>query len=104
MIALKTAVCCAAALSLTGCAAVRDGTPSVREVAVAVPIACKPPLGPTPTFPDTDAALRAAPRLFARVQLLVAGRLLRSARLRELGAALDACAAPSTVNPELPHG
>jgi hypothetical protein len=81
----------AAALVLSACASARDVAPSVRIVKVPVPIRCQSDLGPEPTWPDTDQALRSAPDLFARVRLLAAGRLLRIARHRELSAALDAC-------------
>jgi hypothetical protein len=64
----------------------------VHTVPVPVPVRCTPNLGPEPLYPDTDAALRAAPNLFARVKLLVAGRLMRIQRDAEKTAALQACA------------
>lgn len=43
-------------------------------------------------FPDTDEALRNAESVFAGTQLLLAGRLLRIARLGAWEAAVAACA------------
>ena len=85
----------AAAATLTACANAPDPSPKVevREVATPVAVTCAPPLGAAPVYPDSDVALMAAPELFARVRLLVAGRLLRLARERELMAALTACGA-----------
>ena len=64
----------------------------VRTVEIPTPVHCRPDLGPEPAYPDTDAALKAAPDLFARVRLLLAGRLMRIARDQEKSAALQACA------------
>lgn len=75
----------AAALMLAGCAH------DARTAPAATVFACAPELAPEPAWPDTDAALRAAPDLFERVRLLAAGRLLRIARGREVEAALAAC-------------
>lgn len=76
-------------LVLGACASRRDLPPRIVEVPVAVP--CRTTLGVEPEWPDSDRALRSAPDLFSRVQLLAAGRLLRMARLRELSAALKGC-------------
>ena len=69
--------------------------PIVQTVEVKVPVAvpCKAlaELGPEPTYPDTDAALKAAPDLFERVKLLAAGRVLRAARLARYTAAAASC-------------
>ena len=67
--------------------------PKVVTVTVDHPVAvqCRPDIGPEPAYPDTDAALKAAPDLFHRVQLLVAGRLLRIARDGQKTAALAQC-------------
>jgi hypothetical protein len=81
----------AAASVLSACASAPDVAPSNRTVEIPVPVRCESGLGPEPAWPDTDQALRSAPDLFARVQLLAAGRLLRMARDRELSAALKAC-------------
>lgn len=51
-------------------------------------------LGPPPRYPDTDAALRAAPGAADRYQLLAAGRLLRLQRLEELERAIAGCRQP----------
>ena len=56
-----------------------------------MPVACTPAIGAAPAYPDTDAALKAAPDVFQRVRLLVAGRLERIAREAQLTAALGAC-------------
>ncbi len=79
---------------LSGCASVPAEAPPVhlRTVEIPTPVRCRPQLGPEPDYPDTDAALRAAPDLFARVRLLLAGRVLRIARDKEKSAALAGCA------------
>lgn len=80
--------------SLAACATpAAPPTPQIvtKTVEVAVPVACKPDLGVAPAYPDTDAALKAAPDVYQRVKLLVAGRLLRIAREAELTAGLNAC-------------
>ena len=68
-------------------------TPQIvtKTVDVAVPVACKPDVGAAPAYPDTDAALKAAPDVYQRVRLMVAGRLMRIAREAELTAGLNAC-------------
>lgn len=83
------------ALILTACA-----TPApppeprivTKEVQVVVQVKCKPNLPPRPDYPDTDAALAAAPNIFVAVQLYKAGRKLRIAREGQQDAALKACA------------
>jgi len=84
---------CLGVLVLAACATTPP-TPRIvtKTVQVAVPVSCKPAIAPAPAYPDTDAALKAAPDVFQRVRLLVAGRLERIAREAELNAALDACA------------
>jgi hypothetical protein len=58
----------------------------------APPKSCIPRgLGPAPRYPDTDAALRAAPGAADRYQLMAAGRILRQERLEELERAIAAC-------------
>ncbi len=83
-----------AAMLLAACASTTPSEPTVQVRTVDVPIAvrCRPDLGPEPNYPDTDAALKAAPDLFSRVRLLLAGRLMRIARDGEKSAALQACA------------
>ena len=93
---MKPALAALAALLLSACVtAGAQGPAAVRTVEVPVPVTCTPALGPEPAYPDTDAALAAAPDLFARVRLLVAGRLMRIARDAEKTAALAACAGPA---------
>ena len=86
---------CGALLTLTACATTPP-TPQIvtKTVQVAVPVACRPAIGAAPAYPDTDPALKAAPDVYQRVRLLVAGRLERVAREAELTAALSACEGP----------
>lgn len=65
----------------------------VREVRVPVPVPCQAAqrLGPAPTYPDTNEAVRSAPTIFEQVQLLLAGRALRIARGESLEEAVQAC-------------
>jgi len=84
-----------ALLALSACATTPPAPQIVtKTVQVAVPVACKPTIGPAPAYPDTDLALKAAPDVYQRVRLLVAGRLERVAREAELTAALSACEGP----------
>jgi hypothetical protein len=62
-----------------------------KEVDRAVPVKCMPDLPPEPAYPDTAMAVTAAPDIFERVKLLLAGRVLRTQREQELTKALDAC-------------
>lgn len=74
-------------LLVAGCKHTQPTEPVIitKEVKVPVPVPCPAlkELGAEPEYPDTDAALRAAPDLFTRVQLLLQGRLLRIKRLAE---------------------
>lgn len=86
-----------AALALAGCA--HSPEPEIRTVEVKVPVddpACAREavarLGAAPAYPDTPEAIRAAPNLFERVKLILAGRELRIAREAALKDALEACA------------
>jgi hypothetical protein len=81
-------------LAMSACATTPEPRIVTQEVKVPVPVPCKPNLGPEPAYADTEEALKAAPGLYERVQLLLAGRLQRIARDREKDAALKACAAP----------
>lgn len=82
----------AVAVSLTACATDNPPPPvQTVTVKVPVPVPCDPHLSPSPVYADSDAAIRAAPDLFERVKLLVAGRLQRIARERELQAAVEGC-------------
>lgn len=80
-----------AAVFLTACATRPE--PVIRTVEVKVPVAipCAADPGPDPVYPDTDAALRAAPNILERTRLLLAARLLRMAREAELKAAVAGC-------------
>lgn len=85
-----------ALLLLSGCMGSQTPLePQVRtvEVQVPVPVPCSTlqALSTEPTYPDTDEALRAAPNIFVRTQLLVQGRLLRIARLAQYTAAKASC-------------
>lgn len=79
-------------LILSGCAS-QPQEPVVRTVTVNVPVAapCLKDIGPEPVYADTDAALRAAPDLFTRVKLLLAGRLQRMDRDAKRAAADMGC-------------
>lgn len=85
------------ATALAGCATVpkEPSEPLVRtvEVKVAQPVPCPAlaQLGPEPAYPDTDAAIIAAPSAGARAKLYVSGRLMRIQRLAEYSAAALAC-------------
>jgi hypothetical protein len=86
-----------AALALAGCAHTPE--PEIRTVEVKVPVddpACAREavarLGDAPAYPDTPEAIRAAPNLFERVKLILAGRELRIAREAALKDALEVCA------------
>lgn len=89
---LFAAVILFCALTLSACATTAPPRPvTTVEVRVPVAVKCHPDLGEPPQYPDTDAALKAAPDLFSRVKLIVAGRLMRIAREAELQAAIKAC-------------
>ena len=69
--------------------------PIIRTVEVKVPVVQPCPaleaLGPPPAYPDNDAALAAAPNLYERVKLLLAGRVLRMTREANMAAIVQAC-------------
>lgn len=77
-------------VAFCGCATT-PGPIQTQTVNVPVPVHCKPNLSPTPTFPDTSDALKAATDIFEQTKLLLAGRDLRSARIVELEAAVRGC-------------
>jgi hypothetical protein len=83
-----------------GCAAIHQSPASTHLVQVPLAVPCGFDVGPEPTWPDSDEALRLAPDLFHRVKLLVAGRVLRIAHENELSAALQACGTLSRPRPE----
>ncbi len=70
-----------------------------KEVKVPVAVACSPDIGPEPAYEDTAEAIAAAPDIFARTVLLVAGRVQRIARDQVKTAALDECRRPPTTLP-----
>lgn len=79
-------------ITLAACATTKPEPQIVtKEVQVPVMVKCHPDIGPEPDYPDTDARLKAAPDLFSKVQLLVAGRLMRLSRDAVKSAALSAC-------------
>jgi hypothetical protein len=83
-----------AVLPLAACATPAAPPPRIVTVEVAVPVSspCVPAsLAAPPEYPDTDAALRAAPDAASRYQLTFAGRLLRMARLNEVEPIVAAC-------------
>ena len=87
----RLAVSMLLAVSLSGCI---EPEPRVvtKIVSVPTPVECVPKTFPTPpNYPDTDEALRAAADAAERFQLVVAGRLLRNARLGEVEPAIEAC-------------
>jgi hypothetical protein len=92
----RLAAACAALVLLDACGSVASPPPDpkieVKTIDTPVAVQCRPDLGPEPAYPDTDAALRAAPDLFHRVQRLVAGRLMRIGRDAQKTAALAQCA------------
>lgn len=79
------------ALLLAGCAH-QPVEPIIRtvEVRVPVPVPCAIDI-PDPVYSDTPEALRAAPNLFERVKLLLAGREERAAHDELERAARRAC-------------
>jgi len=90
--------CLAAVVLLTACASSREAAVRTVEVRVPVAVACDPKVGAPPAYPDSDQALKAAPGLFERVRLLLAGRELRKAREAELEAGIRGCSASSPAS------
>lgn len=95
----------AMSLAIVACGGPERAPPEsiVQTVEVRVPVddpACPREalarLGPSPDYPDSDAALRAAADLFERVRLLMAGRALRMPREAALSEALAVCAEGNT--------
>ena len=100
----------AGGLTLAGCVTVRPAakvatTPTapaaappssapdrVVRVIVPKPVKCVPDeLGPPPSYPDSDTALRQAGGAADRYQLLAAGRILREQRLQKLEDVVRRC-------------
>ncbi|MCA3713107.1 MAG: hypothetical protein IM667_11405 [Phenylobacterium sp.] len=76
--------------SLAACAT--PDLPPPIEIKVPVPVPCvSAQLPGPPDYPDTAAALRAAPDLAEFTRLLAAGWPLREARLKALEAAIEPC-------------
>jgi PBP1b-binding outer membrane lipoprotein LpoB len=83
---MRPKVIVAGALLLAGCA-------STQPQVVNIPVAksCALEIAPRPDFPDTKAAVLGAENIQARVELLLAGRIMRDKRIDDLEAALDGC-------------
>lgn len=85
---------CSAALAAAACATTPT-EPEVRtvEVVVTKPVPCPAlaALGPEPSYPDTNEAIRAAATLADRALLVMTGRVQRIQRLLEYEAAKAAC-------------
>jgi hypothetical protein len=83
------------ALLMAGCTPMPKPAPEpvvvFKEVKVPVAIACDPDIGPEPAYVDTPEAITAAPDIFARTVLLLAGRAQRIAREGVKSAALEEC-------------
>jgi hypothetical protein len=73
-------------LMFTGCASVPP-----QNVDIPVAVACAGKVEVRPTFPDTKDAIVAASNIEARVNLILAGRLLRDKRIDDLEAAIAGC-------------
>ncbi|WP_313012855.1 hypothetical protein [Brevundimonas sp.] len=91
------------ALLMAGCTPTPKPVPEpvvrIVEVKVPVAVACDPDIGPEPAYVDTPEAIAAAPDIFARTVLLVAGRVQRIARDGVKTAALDGCRRPPVIPP-----
>lgn len=76
-------------LLTTGCATMG----SIARVLIPVSTSCVVQIGDPGhmSFPDSPDAITSAPNIEARVNLILAGRLLRDKRIDELEAALSAC-------------
>lgn len=107
-------VLAAAALALSGCQTLKKKKPPAPEPPPPVAVTPPPPpilvmpsrpappppppkscvprnLPQPPRYPDTDAALRAAPGAADRYQLMAAGRILRQQRLEDLERVIQNC-------------
>lgn len=86
-----------AAALLVGCAHTADPEPQIitREVLIDKPVPCTPEnLGPPPAYPDTDQAIAAARTPEERYAMVIAGRLLRIARLAAVEPVIEVCREP----------
>lgn len=79
------------ALALAGCATAPEPKIETRIVEVPVVVKCAVTIPAEPDYPDTKTATDAAPGIFAKVKLLLAGRELREAYKNEVKAALIGC-------------
>jgi hypothetical protein len=78
-------------LALASCGHMREPRIVTRDVVIEKPVPCKVKAPAAPSYPDTDAAIAAAPDVFERGKLFIAGRLMRIAHEAQLRAALRAC-------------
>lgn len=89
-----------ATIALLAACSTQTPEPIIRTVEIRVPVddprcareALARLRSEQPDFPDTDQALRNAESAFRGTQLLLAGRLLRIARLAAFEDAMEACA------------
>jgi hypothetical protein len=82
----------AVSLNISACAGAPKPPPPPKVVIKPVPVSCVPKGFPeAPTYPDTDAGLKAAPDGPSRFLMLGAGRVLRDQRLKETEAVIKAC-------------
>lgn len=88
---LTVAALLSASLFLTACASTPEPRIITKEVRIPIAIKCAADPGADPQFADTPDALKAAADIFVRVQLLLAGRAQRNARITELTAANAGC-------------
>lgn len=83
----------AAAVALCSCATAPAPRVIVQKVEIPVAVNCVAEVSPDPAYADSPAAIAAAADVFRRVQLLLAGRAQRDARLAELVAGRAGCRA-----------
>ena len=88
VIALAALVLC---LLLSGCASAPVEVIKTVEVKVPQPIACSVDPGPRPPQPDTAASIQGAANLAVRVDLMLAGILVREGWIAHLEAANRGC-------------
>jgi hypothetical protein len=74
-------------LMFTGCASM----PATQTVDIPVGVSCAGKVEVRPGFPDTAEAIHGAPNIESRVNLILAGRLMRDKRIDDLEAALAGC-------------
>ncbi|HKT54700.1 MAG TPA: hypothetical protein VJP88_09630 [Caulobacteraceae bacterium] len=86
---------------LGACASALQGPPTagvqISEIPIAEPCAADP--GPRPEFPDTSAAITAAPDIFERAKLYASGRQMRLDWEARLEAAVAGCRGASRAQP-----